>query len=127
MPKSNRIHDLYFGVMAPAWNHTEALLPANLFDLGRIRYWAAKWLVLQADKSPSVPDNPLVFIFGDVMSRVEYEWIVAPISENLSDTKIDVFEAYVRPNEKMLLEMVAACSVNSARNYLREQKLGTTR
>lgn len=129
MTKNKRIQDLYFGVMLPEHNTRSEpwLKPGNLFDCGWIRYWAAKW-VLENPQSASPITNPLSYIFGDVWARAEYEWSVGPLYSNEGATqKLDLYEAYVKPNEELLLSMIKECSKNSARQYIREHGRRFTR
>lgn len=113
-----KIQELYFGVILPSTNQGASSLPVNLFDLGYIRYYAAKYLI-EKKKENCIIKNPVFYIFNDVWCRSEYEFVVRALG-GVQEIKIDLFSLYVIPNRKRLFEMIEECSLNSARQYIRE-------
>ena len=124
------INDLYFGVkLMPLsyWSQKEriSLKTYNLFDLSKVKWSVAMWVTMGEKKREEIT-NPLHFLFGDVWSRAEYEFIVCPwpygdgegVSEN--GQKVDTFTMYVLPNEKLLMDMVNRVTKSSASKYLAE-------
>lgn len=125
-----KLDDLYFGVklMPLSYNSKEGrteLKTYNLFDLSRIKWSVAKYVTM-TDTERSLLHNSLMFCFGDVWGRTEYEFIVCPWpygdGEGVSDNgqKVDTFTMYVEPNAKLLMDMVNSVSVSSAKKYLTE-------
>lgn len=115
-----RIQDLYFGVLVPAFNKKVSPVPVNLFDIAHIRYYAAKWRVAMV-KGEDIQGDPAIYVFGDVWSRAEYEFLMRPLGSD-EDTKIDLYQLYVVPQREHLFSMIEDCSVTSARTYIREYR-----
>ena len=124
------INDLYFGVklMPLSYGSQEeriSLKTYNLFDLSKIKWSVAMWVTMDKKKREEIT-SPLHFLFGDVWSRTEYEFIVCPwpygdgegVSEN--GQKVDTFMMYVEPNAELLMDMVNSVSVSSAKKYMTE-------
>ena len=124
------INDLYFGVkLMPLfyWSQEESvsLKTYNLFDLSKIKWSVARWVTMSDEEKKNIT-SPLHFLFGDVWSRTEYEFIVCPwpygdgegVSEN--GQKVDTFMMYVEPNTELLMDMVNSVSVSSAKKYMTE-------
>lgn len=134
MVKKVKLEDLYFGIKLYPMSYSskdelKELRTYNLFDFGRVKWSVAKWATMNDKEKKELWSDPLMFCFGDVWSRCEYEFMVCPwggLDENDKVTdvgiKVDTFEMYVKPNEKLLMEMVNSVSVNSARKYLREER-----
>lgn len=130
-----KIDKLYFGVRLPKMSYATRdermqMEECNLFHNGRILQSVARWVV-ETNKDPKFEKDHdfLMWCFGDVRSRSEYEWVICPwgrLDENdkVVDVgkKVDVYEMYVKPNAGLLREMVNQVSVTSAKNYLREEK-----
>lgn len=111
-----KIDDLYFGVRYYDSNSKE-MITANVFDLGRTRYWLAKWILY-----PKRYSMPLFqFVFADFRGKCEYEWLVSGLSGS-ENIKTDVYTEYLEPNEERLMEMMGKVSANSCRNYLKKWK-----
>lgn len=105
----------------PAWNSDNVVVAADLFDLCRIRYWAAKYRIAVEESEYGVFEwsDPLVYIFGDVWSRAEFEFVVRTLG-GTAERKTDLFDLYVKPNRFKLLNMIQECSITSARQYIRD-------
>lgn len=125
-----KIDSLYFGIklMPLSYNSEEsrtALKTYNLFGFSKIKWSVARWVTMSDEEKKNIT-SPLHFLFGDVWSRAEYEFIVCPWpygdGEGVSDNgqKVDTFTMYVEPNAKLLMDMVNSVSVSSAQKYLRE-------
>lgn len=125
-----KIDDLYFGVklMPLSYNSEEGrteLKTYNLFDFSRIKWSVAKYVTM-TDTERSLLHNSLMFCFGDVWSRAEYEFLICPwpykdgeFVEQVGQ-KVDIFTMYVEPNAKLLMDMVNSVSVSSAKKYMTE-------
>lgn len=124
------INDLYFGVkLMPLsyWSQEESvsLKTYNLFELSKVKWSVAMWVTMDEKRREGIT-SPLHFLFGDVWSRAEYEFIVCPwpygdgegVSEN--GQKVDTFMMYVEPNAELLMDMVNSVSVSSAKKYMTE-------
>lgn len=121
---ANRIQNLYFGVLMPAWNSDNVVTEVDLFDLGRIRYYAAKYrMALYKGKIDFElgGSDPLVYIFGDVWSRSEFEFVIRTLG-GTAERKTDLFDLYVKPNRVRLLSMVENCTISSTQQYLRDYR-----
>lgn len=118
-----KIDDLEFNVMIQDGNWTRGqrikLRKFNVFHSTRVMRSVAMWV---AGKVPKDRDF-LHWCFGDLAYRTEYEVVVSswPPVEN-SEDKFDVYTLYIEPNAKLLREMVDKVSVNSAKNWLKNNK-----
>lgn len=119
------VDDLYFGVKV--WNSNKNELETiNLFDIHRIKYSVAKW-VLMDDEARAKWDASM-FLFGEVWSRTQFEFIACPWpygdNEKISDhgQKIDTFSLYVEPNLPLLLDLISRVTKASARWFLKNNK-----
>lgn len=133
--KKAKLNDLYFGIKLYPLSYSskdklKELTTYNLFDFGRVKWSVAKYVTMsEEEKKALLTRDPLLFCFGDVWSRCEYEFVVCPwggLDENdkVSDVgiKVDTYEMYVKPNAKLLMDMVNSVTVNSAREYLRKDR-----
>lgn len=132
--KKVKLDDLYFGIKlypmsTSSKDDLRELKTYNLFNFGRVKWSVARWVTMNDKEKKALWSDPLMFCFGDVWSRCEYEFIVCPwggLRENdkVKDVgiKVDTFEMYVKPNEKLLMDMVNSVSENSARKYLAEER-----
>lgn len=66
--------------------------------------------------------TPSSFVFGDVWSRCEFEFVINSFPEKGEGSKMSIFDMYVTPNKQLLLNMIDECSEGSARTYIREWK-----
>ena len=127
------IYDLYFGVVLVPMSYSSyenrcRLEPYNLFHLSHVMYSVALWVVMKPEEKAKrkTDRDKLMWLFGDVWARAEYEFIVSPWPYEDGDKvgevgrKVDIFSMYVEPNADILLDMVDRVSVTSARRYLRE-------
>lgn len=125
------LDDLSFGVRLMSMSYASEkertkLKTYNLFDFSRVKFSVAMWVA----KGPEFQKEHdfLNWCFGDVHWRTEYEFIVCPWpyrdGEKIEDNgqKVDTYELYCVPNEKLLRKMVDEVSVSSAQKYLREER-----
>lgn len=120
----NKIDDLYFGIQIIDPN-SKKLEIKNLFDFCQNRKSVARYIKEVSKEKPEkyIIEKPLMFLFGDVWGRVEYEFnIREPFSEKDDGQKISVFDLFVVPNEKILLDMVKQVTLNEANRWLRKNK-----
>lgn len=120
----SRIQTLHFGVLMPTWNSDNVVTEVDLFDLGHIRYYAAKYRMALHKETIDFElggSDPLAYIFGDVWSRSEFEFVIRTLGGR-AERKTDLFDLYVRPNRIRLLGMVEGCTMNSAKQYLRDYR-----
>lgn len=132
--KKTKIDDLYFGIKLYPMSYGDKaekrkLATYNLFSFGRVKWSVARYITMPEKEKKALMSDPLVFCFGDVWSRCEYEFMVCPwggLNENdkVVDVgmKVDTFEMYVKPNADLLMEMVNSVSVSSAKKYLSEER-----
>lgn len=126
-----KLDDLYFGVRLTSLSYDNEkerseLNTYNLFDLSRVKFSVALWVV--KGKEFKKEHDFLRWCFGDVWGRAEYEMIICPWpyedDEKIEDNgqKVDIFRLYCEPNEQLLRKMVDEVSVSSAQKYLREER-----
>lgn len=115
-----KLEDAFFGVMIPDFNNSPTLHPENLFDSTRVRHSVALWKT--KPESITREHDPLMWCFGDTRWRCEYEWLVSSWPEGGETQKVDVYEMYVEPNRKLLLEIVDNISTHSCQKWLREYR-----
>lgn len=65
-------------------------------------------------------DSAISFIFCDTMGRCEWEYVVSEWVGKEGRQKVDVYEMYVKPNRRLLYNMIKEVSYNSAVMWLRE-------
>lgn len=116
------LDDLYFGVAVSqlsfsTFEEGRRLQVINLFALCRVKYSVARWVLM--DKEERAAHDFLWWCFGDVSSRVEYEFVVSPMVGD-SRTKVDTFDLYVRPNALLLEAMVNKVTKTSAQRYVKQ-------
>ena len=119
-----KIDDLYFGIKYWDFNN-KCLKDANLFDCCHVREMTARYIIEKARGSLDdyAKENPLMYIFGDVWSRCEWEFAIRGIVDDDDKTeKIDVFNLYVVPNGKLLLKMIDEVSTNNAVMWRKKNK-----
>lgn len=126
-----KLDDLYFGVKLYSMSYSSKserkLETYNLFNFSRVKYSVAMW----AAGGPEFQKEHdfLTWCFGDVWARCEFEMVVCPWGgldeeDKVVDVgiKVDTFELYCKPNEKLLRKMVDEVSVSSAKKYLTEER-----
>ena len=119
-----KVDDLYFGIKYWDFND-KCLKDANLFDCCHIREMAARYIINKArgQLDDYAKDEPLMYIFGDVWSRCEWEFAIRGIVDDDNDSKkVDVFSLYVKPNKRLLLDMINDVSLNNALMWRRKNK-----
>lgn len=95
--RNNPIDRLHFGIKVWDFNK-QKLVSANLFDSVRVRRSVAQWVVKENKEDKSMMDM-LLWCFGDVKGRTEYEFEV-------NGQKMDIYEMYVEPNSVYLYDLV---------------------
>lgn len=121
----SKIDDLYFGIKYWEFN-SKKLVETNLFKCGRIKWNLAKYITIKNDEKKSKMykiDDPLLFIFGDVWSRCEWEFLVGGLFNEENVEKQSVYDMYVKPNRDILLSMVDEITLRDAKRYLKENKI----
>ena len=132
MKEKISIDALYFGVVLfpQSWTNTDDRREPteyNLFDFSRVKTSVARWVTMKPSERDEI-SNPLLFLFGDVWSRTEFEFMMCPWpfekDEKISESgiKVDTYRMYVLPNAKLLLDMVNRVSKSSAQKYLTEAR-----
>lgn len=126
------INDLYFGMVMNKMNYSSVsergdIETYNLFDISRVKWSVAKYVTMSIDKRKMIPD-PLMFCFGDVWSRTEYEFIMCPwpymdgeFVEQFGH-KVDMYTMYVKPNAELLMDIVNRVTVSSAKKYISDER-----
>lgn len=125
--KEMAIDDLYFGIKLYPLSYTKGqrqeLQTYNLFGFSRVRYAVAAWVIMPEEEKARKKDlhDQLMWCFGDVWCRAEYEFIVNPWpgGEDDESIKADTFTIYVEPNGELLMDLVNRVSASSARAYIR--------
>lgn len=116
----------YFGIMLFSLSYSnrneQKLETYNLFNLARVKWSVATYVAMSEEEKKELSD-PLHFCFGDVWCRCEYEYLMRPVvSTEEETTKTDVYNLYVVPNAKYLMEIVNSISVSSAKEYLQNER-----
>ena len=124
---------LFFGVKLYPMSYTSEarrreLATYNLFDFGRVKHSVALWVTMKPEEKSRKKDlhDQLMWCFGDVWGRTEFEFMISPWPYKEGDTvdnvavKIDTFSLYVEPNGELLMGLVNQVSVSSAKAYLKE-------
>lgn len=126
-----KLDDLNFGIMCPKLSYSSKeerhqLQRYNLFDISRIKFSVARWVVMPPEERKK--HEFLSWCFIDVWGRCEYEMIICdwPYKEGAlveeSGEKYDVYEMYVKPNAALLEDMVNRVTKSSAQAYIREYR-----
>lgn len=113
-----RIDKLHFYYVQPNFLGKE-LEVHDLFASGRVAYSIARWAIMTKEERKGL-NSQLSWCFGDVWGRAEYEWIVSDWPRQANGHKIDVYQAYVEPNKKLLLDMVNSVTPADARHWFKE-------
>ena len=125
------IDDLYFGIRQPKISYYRdeekyELDTYNLFALSGVKDSVARWVTMTPVQRARITD-PLMFLFGDVWSRTQFEWMVGPwpyedgmLVENCE--KVDVFKMYVLPNKGLLMDLVSRVTITSAKRYIKRER-----
>ena len=119
-----KIDDLYFGIKYWDFNN-KCLRDANLFDCSRVRQMVANYIIDKSNKRLTdwQKNEPMMYMFGDLWSRCEWELVVNGLTEDDNEAaKIDIFNLYVKPNERLLLNMIDEVSVRSAQMWRKKNK-----
>ena len=131
--KKTQLDKLYFGIVLyplSYWSKEkkEKLTTYNLFDFGRVKWSVASYASKTEEEKREVAD-PLMYCFGSVWSRCEFEYVICPWSGiNNNDkavevgTKVDVYKMYVEPNAEYLMSLVGSVSQSSAKAYLSAER-----
>ena len=125
-----KLNELYFGVkLFPlGWGSSSErydLETYNLFDFSRVKESVAIYRTMDEERRKEL-SSPLHFCFGDVWSRCEFEMIVCPWpykdGETVSESgiKVDLYEMYVVPNQRHLMDLVESVDEKDCKKYLAE-------
>ncbi len=127
MKDKMEIDDLYFGVIIPTEVGGKVKYKAqNLFGSVRVKTAVARWAIMTPIQRLNFT-NPLFYLFGDTWGRAEWEFLTCPLITTTYKRerpleKVDVYQMYVQPNAKLLLEMASSVSKRSAEQYLKRRK-----
>ena len=118
------LEELYFGVKIWDSNRKE-FRTINLFGVHRVKYSIAKWVLMSDEEKKHWDAIP--YLFMDVGGRHEYEFVMCPVSGDKDSAwdegaRMDVYMAYVEPNEELLLDLVSRVTKASARRFLKNNK-----
>lgn len=118
------IDDLYFGCLNYNFNSGK-MEKFNLFQSFRVLESIAIYRTRQDELVDmnwlSGEFDPLSFCFGDLRGHVEYEMQVGgPFQDKTS--KLSLWDMYVVPNADLLMSMVNSVSVESCKEWLKENK-----
>lgn len=121
------IDKAYFGIklfsLSYSSKENRKLETYNLFDFANVKWSVARYITMTEEEKKYLLSEPLHFCFGDVWGRCQYEYIIRPmVSTEDDEMKIDVFQMYVEPNAEYLMKIVNSISVNSAKEYLKEER-----
>ena len=95
----------------------------NIFNHSGVRWALSMYRTGKFDEMYPDPKQKeerwCLFVFGDFWSRSEYEMI---IKEWVGDErkKVDVFELCIKPNEKLLRQMIDTVDEKECKKFLRE-------
>lgn len=95
----------------------------NIFGNSRVLFNVACYVTMPESERKDISD-PLLYCFSKLWGHVEYEFGVCEVFCDSMDKvqKVDIYEFYVKPNRKYLLELIESVSKNSATKYLREYR-----
>ena len=132
-----KLTDLEFYVPLWDWN-AKSLKMHNLFKFGRVLRGVALYKTGRFDKFyEECKKSPLFhgetymerwtsYCFGSTWGRVEYEFGFGdPFMEadgSWNGEKTDIYTAFIKPNAKLLKQMVDEVSVASCKKWLKENK-----
>lgn len=115
-----KITDLDFGYMQFDPN-TGELTRHNIFSNVSVMRSVAQWVTMSSSRRKAGLD-PISFCFIDYWSRCQYEFVIKPWVGEGEEQKVDIWTMYVVPNKDILFDMIDKVSVNSAREWLREER-----
>lgn len=126
------INDLYFGMVMNKMNYSSEsersdIETYNLFNISRVKWSVARYVTMSASERKEISD-PLLFCFGDVWGRTEYEFMLCPWPYRDGDFveqvghKVDMYTMYVKPNAELLMDIINRVTVSSAKKYLAEER-----
>lgn len=119
-----KLTDLYFGYKNYAMSYTSGeerkVETYNLFGSTRVLRSVAMWVLMPEEEKKK--HDLLSWCFIDVKGRAEYEFIMSPWVGGGEEQKVDIYQMYVEPNAKLLMEMINNVSINSAKRYLAEER-----
>lgn len=112
-----KLEDLYFG--AKRYNPNSKKFEAfNVFDSLRVRWSVACYV---ANKKEIISE-PLIYCFGDLWSRCEYEMVMSDWPNQETVEKHDVWDMYIIPNKDYLMSLVNSVPASSAKKFLAEYR-----
>lgn len=118
------IKDLYFGCMNYDFNQKK-MVKRNLFGSMRVLHSIAVYKIKQEELEDNAwlesRFNPLRFCFGDLWGHVEYEMQVGGAFQEETE-KLSLWDMYVEPNGKLLMDMVNSVSIESCERWLKENE-----
>lgn len=114
---SYQIGDLEFNVTLPT--PEGGLQTYNIFDHLGVRRAIA---IYKTRKEPYITMDPALWFFGDFWGRCEYEMIVADFPDDSHPRKTDIYQMFIVPNSKLLIDMIDKVTVKSCREWLKEHK-----
>ena len=121
-----KLTDAYFGItlLNPNSPKPPELQTMNLFQslrvLRSVAIYKTRKEELEKDLYKDREFDPLHFCFGDTRGRHEYEMLIKGAFDK--DWRLyDVYKMYIEPNRDYLLELVDKISVQSCKDWLKEE------
>ena len=107
--------------------NTNTLEDYNLFQSHRVLRSIAIWKTRPNVRSFFMTHDPLRYWFGDTWGRIEWEWDQAPDGTaypplTTKYPKVCTYDECVVPYRKILTDLVDSISVNSCRQFLKEDR-----
>lgn len=92
----------------------------NIFQHSGVKWGLSMYRTGEFDKAyPNGDRDRCLYVFGDLWSRTEYEMIIREWVGD-SEQKIDVFSLCIKPNEKLLFEMIDTVPEKECKKFLKD-------
>jgi len=92
----------------------------NIFRHSGVRWGLSMYRTGKFDKVyPDGEGDRCLYVFGDFWARTEYEMIISEWGGDAS-RKVDMFELCIKPNEKLLFEMIESVPLEECEKFLTE-------
>lgn len=121
MAKCVPLDRVYFGIKLfdDAQDFPETV---NLFEIPKVKWSVARYVAMDEMSRKEFAKDPLAFCFFELCGASGYEYLIQPVLGDKKECKISVYDLYIKPNEHLLMKIVNSISVNSARDFLREER-----
>lgn len=113
------IDDLKFYVYTKGFGHDKYV---NIFNSSRVKWSIAKYVTMSEKERANLTSDPIMFCYGDLWSRCEWEMIIDSWPNQGNPEKVDTFRLYIEKNPELFMGFVNQVSKASARRYLKQER-----